>query len=349
MAAQNGNTNAPLSKLLFDEPYRFSFFQAVRLLERIYHDRQPVGRKDGRPGNEVVRFRTRPSLAFPPSELYELNRNTSQPGNHPPELIVAFMGLTGPLGVLPRPYTEKVIERLREKDPGLWEFYDLFSHRLISLFYRAWEKYRFHIAYERDGRDTFTESLFALVGLGTRGLRGRIGLPDQALLLYAGLIGQHPHSAATIQCILTDYFGLPTEIEQCVGQWMTLEEENLSRLSGRSQDGSANNLLGINTVMGTSVWNAQSKFRVRLGPLTYEEFNNLLPTGPAHNPVVELTKLLAGPEFDFDLQLILKTEDVIGTILTTRAKRKPMLGWTSWLKTQPLTNGVVGIILASKN
>ncbi len=349
MAAQNGRTNTPLSKKLFDEPYRFDFFQAVRLLERINRDRLPVGRKDGDPHREVVRFRTRASLAFPPSQLYELNRNGAEHAGNPPELTVAFMGLTGPLGVLPQPYTEMILERQREKDTTMWEFLDLFNHRLISLFYRAWEKYRFHIAYERDGGDRLTECLFALIGLGTKGLRGRMGLQDQALLFYSGLIAQRPHSASTIQRILTDYFGVPSRVDQCVGQWLKLEDENLSRLSGKSADGSANNALGVSTVVGSRVWDAQSKFRVQLGPLSYAQFVKFLPTGDAHKSVTELARLLAGPEFDFDLQLVIKSKEVLGSVLTTRAKRKPMLGWTTWLTTKPMTGEDPSVVLGVKN
>lgn len=350
MAAENGRTYPPLSKELFDEPYRFDFFQAVRLLERIYGDRLPVGRKDGDARREVVRFRTRASLTFPPSQLYELNRTDSGDFRRPPELTVTFMGLTGPLGVLPQPYTETVIERQREKDTAYWEFLDLFSHRMISLFYRAWEKYRFHIAYER-GADQFTESLFALVGLGTRGLRDRMGLRDQCLLYYAGLIAQSPHSAATIQRILTDYFAVPARIEQCAGQWLRLDHENLSRLGAGSHDDSANNELGVNTVLGPRVWDAQSKFRVRVGPLTYAQFIRFLPNGVAHKPLTQLTRLLAGSEFDFDLQLVIDKAEVLGCILTTTARRRPMLGWTTWLKskTKPLEGEDPRLVLSVKS
>jgi type VI secretion system protein ImpH len=349
MAAQNGRTNTPLSKNLFDEPYRFDFFQAVRLLERIGRERQPVGRKDGDPQREVVRFRTRASLAFPPSQLYELVRDGAGRAGNPPELTVAFMGLTGPMGALPQTYTETIIERRREKDTTMWEFLDLFNHRLISLFYRAWEKYRFHIAYERDGGDNFTESLFALIGLGTRGQRGRMGLQEQSLLFYSGLIAQRPHSAATIQCILTDYFGVQARVEQCLGQWLKLDEDSLSRISGISDDGLANNALGVSAVLGSRVWDAQSKFRVRLGPLSYPQFVKFLPTGDAFKPVTELARLLAGPEFDFDLQLVIKAQEVFGSVLTTRAKRKPMLGWTTWLTTKPMKAKDPSIVLSVGN
>ena len=202
MAAQERRTDPPLEQELFDEAYRFEFFQAVRLLERLFPNREPVGH-DKPALNEVVRFRTRQTLSFPSSEIYELSRPENDHGA-PPEMTVAFMGLTGPLGVLPHHYTELLMERTRYKDTALWSFFDIFNHRMISLFYRIWEKHRFPIAYERGDLDHFTSFLFDIIGMGTAGLRGRMSFNDQALIYYGGLVAQRPHSASAIASILSD-------------------------------------------------------------------------------------------------------------------------------------------------
>src|SRR5262249_53650386 len=137
-----------VAERLFTEAYAFDFFQAVRLLERVQPQRRPVGRP-GSPRDEIVRFRARLSLAFPPSPIYELIR----PGeNIAPAMTVNFLGLTGPSGVLPRCYTERLLIQDRDfRGPerySLRAWFDLFNHRMISLFYRAWEKYRFHLFHE---------------------------------------------------------------------------------------------------------------------------------------------------------------------------------------------------------
>src|SRR5205807_1948138 len=125
---------------LFAEPFAFRFFQAVRLLERLDPKRLPVGRS-ARPEKEVVRFVAHLSLSFPPSELFDLRPGE---GDAPPQMTVSFMGLTGPSGILPRHYTERLLRLEREgKGPEIGAFrgwLDLFNHRLISLFFRAWEK-----------------------------------------------------------------------------------------------------------------------------------------------------------------------------------------------------------------
>jgi type VI secretion system protein ImpH len=328
----------PLNQELFDEPYRFEFFQAVRLLEKIFSERPPVG-YDSLPSKEVVRFRSRPGISFPPSEVYELTEVTDDfTGEQKLEMIVNFMGMIGPVGVLPTPYTELVMERIRYRDTSLYAFLDIFSHRAISLFFRAWEKYRFPVSYER-GKDDFTEYLFDFVGLGTRGLRGRLNLDDESLLPYGGLIAQKPHSTRALEQILSDYFNVPVKIKQFTGQWLSLDKESITRL------GEANSRLGLNTVVGTQIWDDQSKFRVVFGALKFTEFQAFLPNGTAYKPMKSIIRFMVGEELDFDVQLKLKAKEVPGTILTTRAKRRPMLGWTSFLKTKPFKKDDEQVIL----
>ncbi len=328
-----------LEEVLFAEPYRFDFFQAVRLLERIYATRKPVGHAS-EPGHEAVRFRTLTGLNFPASQVYALEREGDDPDRPaPPQMTVAFMGLTGPSGVLPHPYTELLMERLRNKDRALVEFLDQFNHRLVSLFFRAWEKYRFPIGVERGLDDRFTEFLFDIVGLGTRGLRRRFSFADEGLLSYGGLIANQPHSASAMAGILSDYFGVPAAIEQFKGQWLKLDPESTSTL------GRANHQLGVSTVVGTRVWDMQSKLRVRFGPLSLEQFTAFLPNGTAFKPATEITQFFAGLEFDFDIQLVLQKKQVPACNLSTKAK--PALGWTTWLKTKPFSTDDSQVVLQS--
>ncbi|OLE51440.1 MAG: hypothetical protein AUG51_23390 [Acidobacteria bacterium 13_1_20CM_3_53_8] len=326
MAAESRRTDPPLDQELFDEPYRFDFFQAVRLLERIDPRRLPIGH-EGDALREAVRFRTRQTLSFPASEIHQLTRNGTDEKDEPPEMMVAFMGATGPLGVLPHQYTELLMERARYNDTAFWSFLDIFNHRMISLFYRAWEKHHFPIAYERGVVDQFTAYLFDIVGMGTRGLRGRLSVEDQASVFYGGLIAQRPHSASAIESILSDYFGAPARLDQFAGQWLDLGD-NVTQL------GSANSGLGLTTIAGARVWEDQSKFRIKFGPLKFNEFQDFVPSGSAFKPATELARLLVGLEFDFDMQLVLKAAEVPACVMRTTDGSGPRLGWTSWLKTE---------------
>lgn len=317
----------PLNEQLIEEPYAFRFFQAVRLMERLHRDRRPVG-GEALPDEEIVRFRSRIGLDFPASEIQEMKSSVNDAGHETTEMVVNFMGMAGVSGVLPVHYTELVMDRIRHRDSTLWAFLDIFTHRAVSLFYRAWGKYRFPVAYER-GNDDFTGFLFDFVGLGSKGLRGRMRIEDEALLPYGGLINQKPHSQNAIENIVSDQFQVSAKVLQFFGQWLQLGKEDVTYL------GKQNSKLGESAIIGNRVWDQQSKFRVRLGPMRFKKFLAFLPNGSAHQSLLSVLKFLVGLEFDFDMQFVLLAKQVPGTVLTTRALRKPMLGWTTWLKTKP--------------
>jgi type VI secretion system protein ImpH len=328
MAAPGGMEDAAvvqpgLERLLRTNPTAVEFFQAVRLLERLHPERTPVG-TSGDPQAEVVHFAVPPSAAFPASEIQGLDWDDGGPVR----MAVNFMGLTGPLGVLPLTYTLRVAERERYHDHAFRDFLDLFHHRLISLFYRAWEKYRFVIAYERDRQDRLTAHLLDLVGLGGPALRDRLPLPDEALVFYAGLLALRSRPAAALRQLLEDYFDVPVEVEQFVGGWYSLAEETQCHLDEDGMDPSGQ--LGLGAVVGDALWDQQSKVRLRLGPLTRQQYDSFLPTGGAYRPLRAITRFYAGEQFEFEIQLVLAREDVPWCTLAVDESAPP-LGWSTWL------------------
>ncbi len=328
----------PLNQLLLDEPYRFEFFQAVRMLEKIYPERQAVG-LGAMPHEEIVRFRSHVSFNFPASEIQKLEESINELSDEKKlEMFVNFMGMVGMSGVMPLPYTEMVATRARYKDTAMWAFLDMFSHRMISMFFRAWEKYRFPVGYER-GQDKFTNYLFDFVGLGTQGLRGRMSLEDESLLPYSGLIAQKPHSSNALANILADYFSVNAKVIQFFGQWLDLDSQSITKL------GAENSLLSRSAIVGTRIWDQQSKFRIVLGAMTFKQFQAFLPNGTANHALRSIVKFMTGLEYDFDIRLKLSADEVPSCILTTRAKRRPMLGWSSWLKSEPFSTDDDQVIL----
>jgi len=326
MATQSGPEDFdvarwPIVKMLDSEPYRFEFFQAVRLLSRMYPHRHVAGRFNN-PSEEVVRFAAHPDASFPASQIQALDRSQV-----PALMRVNFMGLTGPLGVLPLPYTSLVRERLREKDSSMRDFFDLFNHRIISLFCLAFEKYRFSIPYERGERDRFSYHVLALIGLGTPGLQDRQDVPDDSLLFYSGMLSLHARSAAALRQLLIDYYNVPIEIEQFVGVWRPVETGSQCSFSDEK---SYSERLGFGAIVGDEIWDQQSRVRICLGPLTLQQYVDFLPGGEAHRRIRALTSFYAGGEYDMELQLILKREEVPPCELS--AGEGPQLGWTSWVK-----------------
>ncbi len=344
MATESWRTDSSVEDILFTEGYRFDFFQAVRMLDWLYPNRASIGR-EAPPGQEVVRFHSYPSLSFPPSPIYDVAK-----GEHPDEpvhMIVAFMGLTGPQGVLPRHYTEMILERLRERDRTLLDFFDLFTHRFVSLFYRAWEKYHIPTAYERgvvkgSGEDVVSHSLYCLLGMGTPGLKDRLSFNPTTLLGYAGLIGQHPHSSISLQQMLYDYFKLPVKIEQFMGEWLDLSVDNHTRLSSQEN----NNVLGETSIAGTRVWDQQARFQLRIGPLSLPDFSRMLPSGQAYQALMQLTRFFTGQELNFDVRLTLQAKEVPACRLLENQECPPRLGWTTWLKVNEFTQDAEDVVFA---
>lgn len=346
-----------LAHRLFTQGYDFSFFQAVRLLEALDRGRQPVG-QTAAPSEEVVRFQSLVSLSFPPSQIYELEA----PGkdNPLPRMTTTFFGLFGPSGILPRHYTEMMMRLQREsKEPerfALRDWLDVFNHRLLSQFYRAWKKYRLPIVFEEARRqgerlDPVTDMLLCLVGLGGGGLQNRLQvsywdprrqppqrslarIEDMALAFYGGILSHRPRNAINLEGMLSDYFDLRVQVRQFHGQWLLLEPANQSRLEG------SNATLEVDTVIGERVWDLQGKFRVRVGPLSYERFCEFIPDRSptperkAFFLLVQMVRLYVGPDLTFDVQLVLDAPDVPECRLSDGDDGGAQLGWNTWLTSQ---------------
>ena len=313
---------------LREHPGDFSFYQAIRLLQRLAQVENPIGSFDP-PAQEPVRIGMRPSLSFPPTEIGALEDSP----RGPMKMTTNFFGLTGAVGVLPTRYTELVIDRLYARDTTLRDFLDIFNHRLVSLLYRAWEKYRFPVSYERNGADAFTGYMLSLIGLGTPGLQDHQAVPDQALIGYEGLLAQYPRSAAAFRQILSDYFQISVEVEPFAGSWRTLDPGFRTCLS---EGYSRSEQLGVGMVLGDEVWDQQSVVRVRLGPLTLEQYKEFLPGGSAHEPLKSLSRFFCGDDLDVEAQLVLRREDVPRFSLGAEGVPPVQLGWVCWMFSKPL-------------
>jgi len=317
-----------LRKMLDEEPFRVHFFQAVRLLQRMERDRKPVGYFIT-PQGETIRFSARTSLAFPPSEIYALRRAE----NGQMSMTVEFMGLCAAISVMPATYTEFLIARAREKDHAMEDFLNIFNHRMISFFYRGWEKYRFFIEYEKSGEDRLSGRLLDLLGLGTEGLRGRGGIPDDAYLNYVALLARHVRSASSLQQILEDYFGVQVRIQQFAGAWRKLNPENQTCFTGF---GGASERLGVGVVAGDEVWDHHGRIRVSLGPMRFQQYLKFLPGQDAYHELVAWLKFYSNGSYETEVQLVLAREDAPPCELGSGGEKRPQLGLVSWLKTKPL-------------
>jgi type VI secretion system protein ImpH len=153
MLAKKRRFEPAVIERLFREPYRFEYFQAVRMLELWL---RATARAQQGLVADFLRFQNSTSLALPASQLEAPGRAARARRDSAAldealartlrwvRLTPAFMGLLGGSGVLPAHYTERIAEQQFNAPQGRGPraFLDTFSNRSLALFYEAWRKYR---------------------------------------------------------------------------------------------------------------------------------------------------------------------------------------------------------------
>lgn len=311
---------AALFARLAATPWEYGFYQAMRRLEALHRDRPRLGRSV-RPAQDPVRLAQEPAVTFAPSTLAAW-----EPGEEgrPPRLVQFFFGLFGPDGPLPLHLTEYARDRRRNwRDPTFQRFADLFHHRTLSLFYRAWAEPRPTVSFDRPEEDRFALYVGALIGLGMESLLGRDAMPDLTKLHFAGFLANQTRHADGLGAILSAFFTVPVRIECFKGAWLTLQDQDRTRLGTAPATGT----LGKTALLGGRVWSRQHKFRIVFGPLSLADYRRLLPGGPSFHRLIPIVRNYAGDTLAWDVNLVLKQDEVPPTALGKQGR----LGWTTWL------------------
>ncbi len=306
---------------LAQTPYRYDFYQTLRRLECIYAE-QPRWGQALRPADESVRFAQEPSVSFAPAPIASF---AAQGDGRPPRLEITLFGLLGPNGPMPLHITEYARDRLRHaNDPTLVRFLDIFHHRAISLFYRAWAQAQPHVNLDRPKDDRFGVYAGAFIGIAPAAFRNRDSLGDFAKFFHAGLLGRQVRNAEGLVALLHSFFRVPVEVEQFVGDWMELAVRERTQLNGESAR------LGDSAVLGGRVWDRQHRIRIMLGPLSFRQYASFLPGGANLRKLVDCMRTYLSFELDWEASLTLAREEVPAAQLGREAR----LGWTTWLGTR---------------
>jgi type VI secretion system protein ImpH len=271
--------------------------------------------------------------AFPVSELSWWKETTSDAVR--PTLAVNFFGLFGPCGVLPNHYSQLIQERLAMKDRALLEFLNIFNHRILCMFYQSWEKHAFAVSMETAAaskeKASVTEALWAIVGNRLEASRNRLAFDDTTTLYYGGLFASKRATQESLRSAIEDFTRIPTEIENLVGQWLRLVPEDQSRIGSFALGEQAGNCLGVDTIVGEAAWSIENRFRIRLGPVPWDVLGDYLPTGAMLRSVVDFARRYVGPQWDFDVQMVVAANQVRGIQLDPQ--QPFLLGWNTWLGT----------------
>lgn len=258
-----------------------------------------------------LRYRSTARLTYPDAPIEAVVPEQRQ-------MTLGAFGLIGPGGVLPRHHTATVAQENRRRSEALHAFLDLLGGRFAGLWAAAGRKYR----PTRDPAPA-EAALSAAIGLGTPHLKDRAGVLEAALLFHAGNLASRTRSAGRLRAMLQEEAGFPVELQEFAGGWLRLPDTERSRLGAQGQ----HNALGVSTALGAQVWDAQSRFVIRIGPLPRAAFDALLPGTPRHARLVALARLHVGLDVGFGVNLILAAAEVPATTLGGGAQ----LGWSSWM------------------
>ncbi len=353
MSGDRGKAESDLKREILERGYRFDFFQLIHLLET-WQDREVGIGRDGPYRREGLRLRPHPSLAFSPADVRRVERLVEGVAGDDDLLrvTVTFMGLYGIASPSPVYLTELIGFTDVDAEP-LVDLLDLFNHRILSLFYRAWTKYRFPYRYrpgravgegvDLGGEDAFSSYVFSFVGLGEKPVRGLAQLPATRLAKYLGLLTSPTRPPANLELLLSDYFGgVEVRVRPWILRWVPIPPAKRNRL------GAANSRLGVDLAVGERVPDRAGKFRIALGPLGFGEYLEFLPDGEKFRQLCALVHLWVGERYDFDVELILRREEIPDLRLEP-GPGATRLGWTSWVSSGPALAENPSIIFPKKH
>ncbi len=393
-----------LSERITRRAYRFDFFQLVYLLE--HWIRVPEGAEAplsvqtavghaGPLAEEGLRLRPVPQLVFAPADVRRLEWLPARPEEAdedegaarwddptlferrgkaiyaPGEVAridVSFMGLYGTSAPGPLYFSELLNDPMVEEIAHLRSFLDLFNHRMLSFYYRAWQKYRYPYSYEPGAKDQFSAHVLSFSGLRDEEARAQTRLHAPRLIKYTGLLSMRTRPLAGLRRLLADYFRhLLTDAEATAIARGEIEDPGERRLANTALDrvrlrswmlrwveipaeeqnriGERNCQLGHDLTLGEATPNRSGKFRVRLGPLTYSAYQAWLPGGEPFRELSALTRLWIGERLDFDFEMVLRRQDVPEAQLGGSVQ----LGWTGWITSSPGIDHDPSILFPKQN
>lgn len=323
MAAPSRRQAPSLKQHLFDRCYEFDFHQAVKILSFIYPNHDPLW-DGGTDRGEMVSFTSRIAYAYSPSDIYALECTDKK--GPPVRMTVNFMGLAGAVGPLPTALTDQIVDRLKQSDTAARDFLDIFNHRLLSLFHGIHQKYTIGVGRQDPSDTVLGRCLGDVVGIGVHAQQNRLGVKDRSLLKYGGVFWTRTRSCHGLGTILSDYFSIPVKSQDLEGGWTPLPKDSQTILTPQNQ----NTVLGETATLGRRTWDQTRFVRLRLGPLTWGQFQSFLPGGAAFKPFQDLTFFYLNYQH-VRFHYVIKASEIKPSTLGSTSR----LGFDSFLKTRP--------------
>ncbi|HBZ14768.1 type VI secretion system baseplate subunit TssG [Pantoea sp. NPDC088449] len=303
----------------FDEskPWDSGFISLMRTLAARSPE-LPAPGTSALPDNENFIIGQSPHMVFAPREIESVSQQDDKT-----HLKLFSLGIWGPQGAMPLHQTEMAYIRNEQHDTTLTNFVDLFHHRALSKLYRAWAVSQDTAALDRPHEERFSFYTGSLMGIDPQELAESV-LPQHPRLSAASHLVREARNPEGLLGALNYYFGLPVQIREYVGQWITLQRDDQTQL-GFGQESA---LLGDGAMLGDTVLDRQHKFQLIFGPLTLKQYIRFSPWGQDLPVLCEWIRQFVGFEYAWEVSLVLNASDVPCATLGDAYQ----LGYTSWLE-----------------
>ncbi|ATE59941.1 type VI secretion system baseplate subunit TssG [Thauera sinica] len=313
--------DAPMAEIarhvpLPDRPvWRYEFYGLMRWLSAVRQDKPPVG-EALRPQQETFRLGQKPSMAFAPREIADLRQDGGLL-----RIRLHGLGLLGPNGAMPLQFTDFIRDRAEaHQDTTLADFLDVFHHRHLSAMYRAWANSQAAAGLDRPQDERFSRYVDRLAGCEA----GQPSvLPGHARLCAAAHLVREARNPAGMASTLSNFFGVPIEVEEFVPRWVRINDEDVTLLGAPGQA----SMLGDGAFAGEHILDCQHGFRLIIGPLSLEDYLSFTPTGHNLPLLVEWVRAFVGFEFAWEAELRIAPRAAPGA----RVGSEERLGWSTWL------------------
>lgn len=310
---------------LRNEAYRFNFFQAIHLLEIIYRERPPIGHL-GPFNQEVVKILPNHELSFAPADVSKAEVQKNEEGSDNWIIYENFLGLYGPNAATPMYIAEMISQCPRDND-ALRDFFDIFNHRILSLYYRAWKKHNLCASISPTGDDAFSKILCSMIGQDPEAQASDWRVGPERLLRYSSYFSSASRPAYALENLISDFFQIEkVDVVQFVPRRYTPHRSALGKLSVSEEGGR----LGESIVLGDTITDVSGQFKIRLGGLSITQFMSFQPGEPRYEELIFLTNMYVKHQLGFSVELVLKPCEGGGVRLSSGVPIGS-LGRSAWL------------------
>ncbi|HEX8595554.1 MAG TPA: type VI secretion system baseplate subunit TssG [Pseudomonas sp.] len=284
-----------------------NLYRFCQLLEQALPDHPPLG-STAHPADDPVRFRPDPGMGFPAGELKAIETVDAFP-DRPATVRTRLLGLYGVDSPLPTAYLDDIAQR-REGHEALEAFLDIFNHRIFTQFYRVWRKYSYPATFEAGGKDSTSQCLLGLIGLGIPGTAKQIATPVSRFLALLSVMRLPTRNAEGIVALVK--LLAPHTEARITPHW----PQKILLMNPASLSSCRPVSLSQGTPLGSVGHDANTQLLLALFTENLEEARNWLPGAPLHNDLMVLLRVYLGWRCTAKLQLS----------LPVRSLPKPALG-----------------------